>query len=207
LYRDGKPFQSSIKTNKWLPADKVIETFSTQVNALAVLYDLTPEKLRPAIVSRFMARDDLNTQPYFMFFVFAALEHAGQFERYALAQMRRWQMVEDTQSYREMWGGGDLSHAWGSAPMIQLSATVLGVKPLTPGFRTFEVRPRSCGLNWARGTVPTPHGEIVVSWRRDAGILLIDVTVPVGCEAQVGVSKTKRIGAGQHRLEFRISDR
>lgn len=204
LYRDGKPFQSSVKTNKWLPADKEIETFSTQVNALAVLYDLAPKKNQAAIVDTLMARTDMNTQPYFMFFVFDALSHSGRFEKHALTQMKRWKMVEETQSYYEMWDGGDLSHAWGSAPMIQLSATVLGVKPLSPGFRKFEVRPQPCGLDWAKGIVPTPHGDIAVSWTRANGEMKLEVTVPSGCEAEVIANKKKRFGPGHHQIVSRM---
>ena len=44
LYRDGKPFQTSVKPHQWLPADKDIETFSPHVNLLAVLYDLAPQR-------------------------------------------------------------------------------------------------------------------------------------------------------------------
>ena len=43
LYRDGKPFQTSVKPNDWLPADKDIETLSAQNNVLAVLYDIAPK--------------------------------------------------------------------------------------------------------------------------------------------------------------------
>ncbi len=200
LYRDGKPFQSAIKPNEWLPADKDIETFSTQVNSLAVLYDLAPKKKQAAIVDKFMARPDLNTQPYFMFFVLDALSHAGKFEKYGLVQMKRWKFVEETQSYHEMWDGGDLSHAWGSAPMIQMSASILGVKPLSPGFAKFEVRPQPSGLDWANGIVPTPHGDIVVSWTRTNGVMNLLVNVPNGCEAEVVLDKKKHIGPGQHRL-------
>ena len=203
LYRDGKPFQSSIKTNKWLPADKDIETFSTQVNSLAVLYDLAPKKMQAAIVDAFMDRSDLNTQPYFMFFVFDALSHAGKFEKYGPAQMKRWQFVEETQSYHEMWDGGDLSHAWGSAPMIQMSASILGVKPLCPGFAKFEVRPQPSGLDWAKGIVPTPHGDIVVSWTRTNGEMSLLVKVPNDCEVEVVLDKKKHFGPGQHEFVSR----
>jgi len=203
LYRDGKPFQSPIKPNMWLPSDKDIETFSTQINALAVLYDLAPKRKQAAIVDKFMARPDLNTQPYFMFFVFDALSHAGRFENYALAQMKRWKMVEATQSYHEMWNDGDLSHAWGSAPMIQMSANILGVKPLAPGFEKFEVHPQPCGLEWAKGVVPTPHGDIAVVWTRTKGAFHLDVTIPTGCEADIITDKKKHVGSGRHELVSR----
>jgi alpha-L-rhamnosidase len=200
LYRDGRPFQSSLKPSQWLPADKDIETFSTQVNTLAVLYDLAPKRRQEAIMDALMARPDLNAQPYFMFFVFEALNHAGKFGEYGVAQMKRWQIVEATQSYHEMWDGGDLSHAWGAAPMIQMSASILGVRPLTPGFATFEVRPQTCGLDWARGVVPTPHGPIAVSWIRTNSLVRLDVTVPAGSEADLITARKKHVGPGHYQL-------
>ena len=200
LYRDGKPFQTSVKPSQWLPADKDIETFSSQGNLLAVLYDLAPRETAPAIIDRLMARPDLNTQPYFMHFVYASLDHAGRFEPYAIPQMKRLKIFADTQTYREMWDNGDYSHAWGGAPLIQMSSTILGVRPLTPGFARFAVRPEPCGLQWAKGVVPTPHGDIAVSWTHADGALTLDLTVPPGCEAEVTVAETKRLSAGTHHL-------
>ena len=203
LYRDGKPFQTSVKPSEWLPADKDIETFSTQVNALAVLYDLAPKKKQSPIMDKLMARADLNTQPYFMHFVFDALNHSGRFEQHAVTQMKRWRIFDDTQTYREMWNGGDYSHAWGGTPLIQMSSRILGVEPLKPGFKSFVVRPQSCGLDWAKGIVPTPHGDIAVSWTRANGELKLEVTVPAGYEAEVITNKKKRFGPGHHQITAR----
>ena len=93
LYRDGKPFQTSVKPGQWLPADKDIETFSPHVNLLAVLYDLAPKEQQPAIVEKVLAEKPLNTQPWFMHWVFQAIDHAGLFDRYGTQQMRRWKIV------------------------------------------------------------------------------------------------------------------
>lgn len=201
LYRDGKPFQTSVKPSQWLPADKNIETFSTQGNLLAVLYDLAPKERQGALIDQVMARTDLNTQPYFMFFLYEALRHAGRFEKYALPQMRRLKIIPETQTYREMWQGGDFSHAWGGSPLIEMSSTILGVTPLKPGFLNFEVHPRSCGLSWARGTVPTPHGNIEVTWSKTIKGFDLDLDVPPGCRASVVLGKTTEVGPGHH--EFR----
>ena len=91
LYRDGKPFQTSVKPYEWLPADKEIETFSPHVNMLAVLYDLAPKERQAAIVEKVLAEKPLNTQPWFMHWVFQAIDHAGLFDKYGTEQMRRWQ--------------------------------------------------------------------------------------------------------------------
>ena len=43
---------------------------------------------------------------------------------------------------------------------------LLGVRPLEPGFRRFEVNPFCANLTHAEGEIPTPHGKIRVVWRR-----------------------------------------
>jgi hypothetical protein len=165
LYRDGKPFQTHVKPGPWLPEDKPIETFTTQVNTLAVASGLTSKARGAEIMRKLLARPDMNCQPYFMHFVFDALEACGLYNSAALAQMRRWQVVPQTQSLREMWHDGDYSHAWGASPTYQLSARVLGVRPASPGFKAIEIRPNPGDLRWAKGSVPTPKGPIEVSWQ------------------------------------------
>ena len=185
LYRDGKPFQTSVKPHQWLPADTKMETFSPHVNLLAVLYDLAPKERQSAIVKKVLAERPLNTQPWFMHWVFAAIDHAGLFDRYGTPQMRRWSIVKETQSFREMWDGGDLSHGWCSTPLVQMSGRVLGVTPASPGFKTISIRPALCDLAWAKGTVPTPHGDVSVAWTLGKDRLELTVTVPPGTEASV----------------------
>ncbi len=202
LYRDGKPFQSAVKPHQWLPADKDTETFSPHVNLLAVLYDLAPRERQPAIVERVLAEQPLNTQPWFMHWVFQAIDHAGLFDKYAIPQIKRWAIVPETQSFREMWHGGDLSHGWCSTPLVQMSARVLGVTPTSPGFRTMAIRPSPCGLTWAKGIVPTPHGDVSVSWKLAGEKLVLDVTVPAGTDAEVILpANVIHVKAGQHHLE------
>ena len=195
LYRDGKPFQTSVKPGQWLPADKDIETFSPHVNLLAVLYDLAPREQQRAIVEKVLAEKPLNTQPWFMHWVFQAIDHAGLFDEYGTRQMRRWRIVPQTQSFHEMWNGGDLSHGWCSTPLVQMSARVLGVRPTSPGFKTIAIRPTLCDLTWAKGIVPTPHGDVAVSWKLGEDRLQLDVTVPAGSAADI-VVPTERFETG-----------
>ncbi|MCW3098618.1 MAG: hypothetical protein JWL77_4236 [Chthonomonadaceae bacterium] len=185
LYRDGKPFQTSVKPGQWLPADTDIETFSPHVNVLAVLYDLAPQEQQKAILIRLMAHGPLNCQPYFYHFVFNALDHCGLFDTVATEEMKRWEIDPGTRSFREMWGNGDWSHAWGGTPLYQLSSKVLGVTPASPGFDRITIRPTLCDLWWAKGRVPTPHGNVDVSWQRTENGLQLDITVPPGTEANV----------------------
>jgi alpha-L-rhamnosidase len=208
LYRDGKAHQSSQTPSQWLPADTDIETFSPHVNTLAVACGLTSDDRAEAIMRKVMSWKPLNCQPYFMHFIFEALATSGLFDSVAAGQMKRWQIIPDTQTFYEMWDRGDLSHAWNATPTFQLSHRVLGVSPLTPGFGSFGIAPIRCGLKWARGTVPTPHGEIKVRWEvTAAGVFDLHFTVPLGTSCTVGIpqgftGKTEEFGPGIHRLRF-----
>ena len=185
LYRDGKPFQTSVKPNEWLPADKDIETFTPHVNALAVLYDLAPKARQSAIMEKVMASQPLNCQPYFMNFVLNALAHADLFGKYGTAQMRRWHVFEQTRSFFEMWDHGNLAHAWECTPLFQLSARVLGVTAASPGYTTIAIHPTFCDLKFARGKVPTPQGIVEVAWKLDADSCQMTTTIPAGTKAEI----------------------
>ena len=77
-----------------------------------------------------------------------------------------------------------LCHGWASGPAPYLAANVLGLKPLKPGCRVMSFDPRLSGLDWARGTYPTPYGEIEVEiTKNDAKIKAPDgVTIVRGDE-------------------------
>ena len=99
--------------------------------------------------------------------------------------MRRWKVLPDTRSFLETWIGGDKSHGWCSSPLVQMSSRILGVSPASPGMKTITIRPQICDLTWAKGTVPTPQGDVAVAWKREGDKFSLDVTVPAGAEAEV----------------------
>jgi alpha-L-rhamnosidase len=189
LYRDGKPFQTKVPPSRWLPADTDIETFSGQANSLAVLYGIVPDKARGiAIMTKVIqAAPAPNIQPYFMHFVFDALDKCGLFESHFQKQIARWKINPTTQSFQEMWERGDFSHAWGGTPLLQMSGRVLGISPQTPGFKIISIRPTLGTLKWAKGSIPTPQGPVSVDWKlsEDGLQLTLAVTIPPGSSAEV----------------------
>ncbi len=59
-----------------------------------------------------------------------------------------------------------LCHGWAAGPAAWCSRRILGVEPLEPGFRKIAFHPDLGDLEYAEGTVPTPHGIISVSLRK-----------------------------------------
>jgi hypothetical protein len=58
-------------------------------------------------------------------------------------------------------------HGWSGIPCVFFSREIMGVQPLQPGFRSVRIAPKTTGLTWARGRVPTPDGPICTHWDRD----------------------------------------
>ena len=74
-----------------------------------------------------------------------------------------------------------LCHGWASGPCPYLSNYVLGVKNLAPG--KYEVKPDLAWLDWAKGSYPTPKGEIKVwAFKDTEGKTVVNVEAPAGIE-------------------------
>ncbi|RLD71538.1 MAG: hypothetical protein DRI98_04925 [Bacteroidetes bacterium] len=77
-------------------------------------------------------------------------------------------------------------HPWGGGVVKWLTEEVLGIKPVQPGFRQFDVFPHpGTKLTQVSGTMPTPMGGIHVSYDVSKGNYEIDV--PDGLEARIGI--------------------
>lgn len=86
-------------------------------------------------------------------------------------------------------GWGDESHP-DTAIASHFSTYLLGVAPVTPGFRTFSVQPQPTReVRWAKGLVPTPHGAVAVSWDASGETFKLALTVPKGTVADVVLPK------------------
>jgi hypothetical protein len=87
-------------------------------------------------------------------------------------------------------GSTSLAHGWSTEPTAQLTGSVLGVRPVLPGYRTWTIAPHPGDLAWVRGRVPTPSGPIDVNWSGRS--LTVDapagttgaVTLPVPADAR-----------------------
>jgi alpha-L-rhamnosidase len=91
-------------------------------------------------------------------------------------------------TFWELWRLGEATstcHAWSATPTFDLSAEVLGIAPIIPGFRRFRVAPHPAGLLWAEGVFPSPCGDITVAWRQAEDRFELTLTTPAGAVAEV----------------------
>jgi len=159
-------------------------SYSQQTNVLAVLVDAVPIAAQRALMERVLADTTLTeVSYYFSFYLLEALRKAGLGERY-IERLAPWQTMlrlgltstpENPEPTRSD------THAWAAHPNYGLLATVLGVRPSSPGFRTVRVSPALGPLRRAEGRVPHPLGDIDVQLVREGQRgLQAEITLPRG---------------------------
>ena len=188
-----------------------------QLNALATLASEDDPAIAPIIWNQVLSRvkqdalSDPVISPYFSTYVLDAISTTSH-TREALNWIHTYwggMLAEGATSFWESydlrWPKTDphlalqadgtagyfvsMAHGWSSGPTAWLSEHILGVRNPQDGYRTVTIAPDLAGLDWARGTVPTPHGAIAISVDKQKGLA---IDFPANITAQVDY-------AGQHR--------
>jgi alpha-L-rhamnosidase len=113
-----------------------------------------------------------------------------------------WECLEHDFTMPREVGTASYNHPMHSGFAYFLYAYVGGIKPLTPGFATFEVSPCDYeGIPSATVSHVSPFGEIKVDFKREAGKTVYTVTVPAG---SVGYFRkgdlNEKMGSGVHTI-------
>ena len=81
-----------------------------------------------------------------------------------------------------------LCHGWSCGVTNWLTQYVLGVNSTSGGFATASIVPHLSTLQWVNGTVPTPHGNIVLRVRKTDQRESLQLSLPTGIRVTIGVS-------------------
>ena len=88
-------------------------------------------------------------------------------------------------------GFTSLCHPWGAGVTKWLSEEVLGIKPTSPGFATFDILPHlGRTLTNVSGKTPTALGDISASFNVSTG--LCSLSTPVGSIGRIGIPKVEK---------------
>jgi hypothetical protein len=152
-----------------------------------VLADAVPRDAQRDIMER-MLKDPsaVNSDPSdFMFFRYyfgRALKKTGLGDRY-IENLQPWEnMMRDG-----MTTFGELAqnprsdcHPWGTTPGYEFLATVAGIEPASPGFKTVRIEPSLGSLQHVHARMPHPLGSIEVWIDRSGDGLRARVSLPPG---------------------------
>jgi alpha-L-rhamnosidase len=159
-------------------------SFSQHANVLAVLVDLVDANDQQALVEKIIAEKDLTQCTfYYRYYLIRAAKKVGFGDRY----------IEMLQPWRDMLKIGLTTfaenpepsrsdcHAWSASPNYDLLATVCGIMPAEPGFKSVRIEPHLGPLTWVEGKMPHPLGEITVRIERDGkSNVKANITLPPG---------------------------
>lgn len=167
---------------------------SQHANLFPLAFGLVPVEHR-ASVTRFVENRKMECSVYAAQYLLEGLfENEADAEGLALIAAptdRSWRhMVESgTTITWEAWDEKykpnlDWNHAWSAAPANLLPRFVLGVEPLTPGWKEVLVEPHPGLLTFASGKIPTPLGSVLVDWKND-GMFQLSLQLPPGMSAKL----------------------
>jgi len=161
-----------------------------QTNAMAIYSGVASGEQAAAIWEKVLSRPrGFMISPYYNFYAITAMA-AGGHRKEALDWIREYWGGMVKEGATSFWEGYDpdwpkdnfhemlqsdngqgyfvsLCHGWSSGPTAWLIEQVLGIQPQGAGFSKVNIRPDLAGLEWARGTEPTPHGPIRVDMRAE----------------------------------------
>jgi len=167
------------------------ENLSQLTQAVAACFDMLPDSCDRALLATDLTALDGRlgiATPPMQGFVLSSLEPLGAEDRIHGLIEKQWlkQQILDLGTLPEFWPEESSvvqSLCQGGGPMISWALTryVLGVRPVEPGYRRFEVKPVPGPLTWAEGRCPTPFGAIHARWEREGAAIRVRTAAPDGC--------------------------
>ncbi|GET28483.1 alpha-L-rhamnosidase C-terminal domain-containing protein [Prolixibacter sp. SD074] len=143
--------------------------FSMHTNIFAVLTGAVDKRNAKDFVRRMM-NDTSLVQPtmYFRFYLTRAMKKAGLADEY-LNTLGLWRdmLTKGLTTFAEKPDPTRSDcHAWSASPGYDLLATVAGIEPSSPGFKTVKIEPALGPLQFIKGNFPHPEGMIEFDLKR-----------------------------------------
>lgn len=162
--------------------------FSEHAQALAIVSGRLPASRIRALRKALVASPDLaRCSLYFSHYWFEACRLLGLHELWS-ARLDLWRELPENGFLTTPEAPGRTRsdcHAWSAHPLFHAHATLLGIRPVGPGFREVRIAPLGRGPGeHVSGSVVHPRGLISVDLRSKGPELIATVTLPVGVEGQ-----------------------
>jgi len=170
-------------------------------NIFALLFGYATDKQRESIINNVILNDEIPQikTPYFKFYELEAMCNIGKIDDVMDRIISYWGAMIDAgatsfweefspdikwQNQLGMYGekyGKSLCHAWGASPVYLIGRYLLGVKPTSAGYETFEIKPELDRFDWVEATVPIKEGSVSIKKKggkleiaadRDGGVLI-----------------------------------
>jgi len=168
--------------SRGLMADNLAHTqFSEHGQCLALLSDTLTGDLAQRCFGQLLTAPDLKrTTIYFSFYLMETWQKFGRGDL-ILERLGFWKDLVKQGLKTPVEAPGETRsdcHAWGSHPLFHLHASIAGVRPASPGFRTVRIAPEPGGLPGIQSRTPHPDGDIALDLKFQAGRCRGSVELP-----------------------------
>jgi alpha-L-rhamnosidase len=172
-----------------------------RANAMAVNAGLADPSHWEAIYANVL-RHTTNSSCFFDRWIFEALCTMGKPDKALLRMSTRYRTMIDS-SFTTLWEHYDrwwasrrnafddassLNHGW-NPPALVLSQDIAGIRPVEPGWATYQVLPKEAFLTSLQVVVPSIKGPIKVDIRKTANEYALALTSPADTQAIVGIPR------------------
>jgi hypothetical protein len=170
--------------SRGLMADNLTHTeFSEHGQCLALLSDtLTGDQAQRCFEQLLAAPDLKRTTIYFSFYLMETWQKFGRGDL-IVERLNFWKDLVRQGLKTPVESPGDSPrsdcHGWGSHPLFHLHASVAGIRPASPGFRTVRIAPEPGSLPKIVSRTPHPDGFITLDLTFTGGHCRGDVELPL----------------------------
>ncbi|HEY1786823.1 MAG TPA: alpha-L-rhamnosidase C-terminal domain-containing protein, partial [Verrucomicrobiae bacterium] len=167
-----------------LMADNLAHTeFSEHAQCLALLTDTVTGDQATRCFQQLLTAPDLKRATiYFSFYLMETWQKFGRGDL-IIDRMSFWKDLVKQGLKTPVEAPGNTRsdcHAWGSHPLFDLQASVAGVRPASPGFRTVRIAPLPGNLPRITSRLPHPDGFITLDLKFDGEHCHGKVELPAG---------------------------
>ena len=165
-----KTYQDCFDKNKMEMADTPGKTsYSQHAGIMAILAEAIPSSEVPTVMKNILYDSTLSQATfYYRFYLTRAMVKAGMADLY-YSQLTPWRdmlKIGLTTFAEKPDPTRSDCHAWSASPEYDFLATICGIMPASPGFKTVTIEPALGELTQIKGTMPVPDGEITVMLTR-----------------------------------------
>jgi hypothetical protein len=137
------------------------------------------------ILERTLGEEMTRATIYFSFYLFEAFARHGMLQR-AYPRFDLWFGLKERGFFTTPESPEPRSdcHAWGAHPMFHVHASLCGIRPASPCFKSVRIAPQPCGSTFLKASMPHPQGDITLDLREENGRWRGEVATPAGvpCE-------------------------
>ena len=206
---------------EYVREDGTIEGAFQGIYVIALKNDLVPESIRPKMVEHLcnMIQENqecLDTGFLSILFLMDVLCENG---RRDVAYQLMFQTKCPSWLYEVEKGATTMWESWGAVAEDGTVSTYSynhyafgcvgewmyrelgGLQAAAPGYKKIRIAPAvDCGLDWARVKEETPYGTAGVFWKKEKGILYLEVEIPANTTAEIVLpgQKIRRLGSGSY---------